>query len=393
MSIQEYYSGFINIWAEYKELVYANVSIEGLKTLQAVHEITQRDQFHMKLRREFEHVRSNLMSRAPTPSLETCLSELLRDEHQCLTQEALERKDIGSCPLDAAFATQAGGKDVSTKQCYSCKEFGHIANNYKKKYCNFCKKPGHLITECRHRPQNRSPNAFYATSVEGLHMVPNALLLSSHTSTTSNAMTPEVVQQMSQSAFSAFCFTAMSDIPHTLPLHNVFHTPRLASNLISVGQLVDDNCNVLFFKSGCIVQDQASGKVIGKGPKCGRMFPIGLSIYPKNKFLFSLLCSTSTPSYQMWHKRLGHPNAKKLLFMLKFGLLLNKDHVSLQDVLFHCDSCKLGKSKALPFPIHNDITTNCFDLIDSDVWGIAPVSSHSHDKYFVTFIDDYSRYT
>lgn len=202
MSIQEYYSGFINIWAEYKEIVFAKVSIEGLKTLQAVHEITQRDQFLMKLRREFEPVRSNLMSRAPTPSLETCLSELLRDEQRCLTQAALERKDIGSNPLDAAFATQARGKDVSTKQCYSCKEFDHIAINCKKKYCNYCKKPGHLITECRRRPQNRSPNAFYAAPAEGSHMVPNALYAApAHTSTTSSAMTPEVVQQIIQSAF------------------------------------------------------------------------------------------------------------------------------------------------------------------------------------------------
>ncbi|KAF7143753.1 hypothetical protein RHSIM_Rhsim05G0128700 [Rhododendron simsii] len=319
MSIQEYYSGFIIIWAEYKELVYANVSIEGLKTLQAVHEITQRDQFLMKLRHEFEPVRSNLMSRAPTPSLETSLSELLRDEQRCLTQAALEQKDIGSNPLDAAFVTQARGKDVSTKQCYSCKEFGHIAINCKKKYCNYCKKPGHLITECRRRPQIRSLNAFYAAPAEGSYMVPNALYAAPvHTSTTSSAMTPEVVQQMIQSAFSAFCLKgkttsspvwyvdsgasnhmtfssaqlanikpymgnlqiqtangevvpikAMGDIPHTLPLHNVFHTPRLASNLISVGQLVDDNCNVSFSKSGCIMQDQASGKVIGKGPKCG----------------------------------------------------------------------------------------------------------------------------
>ncbi|KAF7140818.1 hypothetical protein RHSIM_Rhsim06G0128500 [Rhododendron simsii] len=277
MSIQEYYSGFINIWAEYKELVCANVSIEGLKTLQAgTHSI-------------------------------------IGD----LTQAVLEQKDIGSNPLDAAFATQARGKDVSTKQCYSCKEFGHIAINCKKKYCNYCKKPGHLITECRRRPQNRSPNAFYAIPVEGLYMVPNALYAApAHTSTTSSAMTPEVVQQMIQSALSAFCLKgkttsspvwyvdsgvsnhmtfsstqlanikpyvgnlqiqtangevvpikAMGDIPHTLPLHNVFHTPRLASNLISVGQLVDDNCNVSFSKSGCIVQDQASGKVIGTGPK------------------------------------------------------------------------------------------------------------------------------
>ncbi|KAI9174012.1 hypothetical protein LWI28_010318 [Acer negundo] len=60
---------------------------------------------------------------------------------------------------------------------------------------------------------------------------------------------------------------SVGDIPHTVPLTNVFHAPDLTSNLISVGQLVDENCNVSFSKSGCVVQDQDSGKVIGKGPK------------------------------------------------------------------------------------------------------------------------------
>ena len=41
MSIQDYYSGFMNPWAKYKELVYATLSSEGLLTLQRIHKITQ----------------------------------------------------------------------------------------------------------------------------------------------------------------------------------------------------------------------------------------------------------------------------------------------------------------------------------------------------------------
>ena len=55
--------------------------------------------------------------------------------------------------------------------------------------------------------------------------------------------------------------------------------------------------------------------------------------------------------------------------------------------------CKLGKSKILPFPLHVSSATKCFDLILSDVWGVAPIISHSQYKYFVTFIDDYNRFT
>ncbi|TXG49173.1 hypothetical protein EZV62_025048 [Acer yangbiense] len=40
MSVQDYYSGFMNLWSEYKELIYANVPSEGLSALQQVQEIS-----------------------------------------------------------------------------------------------------------------------------------------------------------------------------------------------------------------------------------------------------------------------------------------------------------------------------------------------------------------
>lgn len=78
MSIQEYYSGFICLWTDYTEIIYADISPESLSTIQSIHKTSCRDQFLMKLRPEFETVHSNLMSRVPSPSLEDCLSNILQ---------------------------------------------------------------------------------------------------------------------------------------------------------------------------------------------------------------------------------------------------------------------------------------------------------------------------
>jgi hypothetical protein len=51
----------------------------------------------------------------------------------------------------------------------------------------------------------------------------------------------------------------------------------------------------------------------------------------------------------VWHRRLGHPNTQILSHVLNSGLLGNKDRYSLS---LECASCKLGKTKILPFPLH-----------------------------------------
>ena len=75
---------------------------------------------------------------------------------------------------------------------------------------------------------------------------------------------------------------------------------------------------------------------------------------------------------------------------MNFDLPGNKDHSSLS---LECDSCKLGKSKTLFFPLHASRASHCFDFIHSDVWGPFLVSSHEKFKYYVTFIDNHSRFT
>lgn len=64
--------------------------------------------------------------------------------------------------------------------------------------------------------------------------------------------------------------TVVGDISSSLT--NVFVSSDLKSNLIFVGQLVDNDCQVEFSKSSCLVQDQQLGKMIVKGLKLDTFF-------------------------------------------------------------------------------------------------------------------------
>lgn len=79
--------------------------------------------------------------------------------------------------------------------------------------------------------------------------------------------------------------------------------------------------------------------------------------------------------------------------MLNSGLLKKKVPLSMSQIDFTWASCNQGKGKTLSFPLHIDNSQACSNLIHTDVWGIAPAVSHLGNKYYVSFIDDYSRFT
>ena len=186
LSIEEYYSGFQTLWPDYYDIVYANVPTATLSAVREVHATSKRDQFLMKLRPDFEIARSNLMNRHHVPSLDACLSELLREEQRIVTQAAMEHRAIVSAPVSVAYAAQGRhtGRDIRVVQCFSCKAFGHIAQDCPKKFCNYCKKQG---TAYHASTTASSSAAFPATSSVVPLPAPTALA-------NPTTLTPEMVQ-------------------------------------------------------------------------------------------------------------------------------------------------------------------------------------------------------
>ena len=58
-----------------------------------------------------------------------------------------------------------------------------------------------------------------------------------------------------------------------------------------------------------------------------------------------------------------------------------------------CDTCHRAKQKRLCFPLSSSRTNRCFELLHMDIWGPLFVSSMYGHKYFLTIVDDFSRFT
>lgn len=120
-TVQEYYSGFMTLWIEYTSFMYATIPDQAIGLIQKVNESTQRHQFLMKLRHEFEPVRASLLNRSPTPSLDVCLQELLREEQRCKSQAILDlhKSDHLATPVANAYLAK-DKRDMSKIQCFRC---------------------------------------------------------------------------------------------------------------------------------------------------------------------------------------------------------------------------------------------------------------------------------
>jgi len=81
------------------------------------------------------------MNRYPVPTLDACLSELLREEQRIKTHNVMEQNMNSTASVSVAYAAKEKNKprDMCSVQCYSCKGFGHLTKDCSQKFCNYCK--------------------------------------------------------------------------------------------------------------------------------------------------------------------------------------------------------------------------------------------------------------
>ncbi|MFV1056248.1 DDE-type integrase/transposase/recombinase, partial [Klebsiella pneumoniae] len=88
----------------------------------------------------------------------------------------------------------------------------------------------------------------------------------------------------------------------------------------------------------------------------------------------------------LWHSRLGHPSTQ-IINSLMSQLGFSSIHVN------NCDSYSIAKSHKLPFTLSEKRTTAPFQLIHSDLWGPTVVPSFAGFRYYICFVDDFTKYT
>lgn len=174
----------------------------------------------------------------------------------------------------------------------------------------------------------------------------------------------------------------IGDDVNKLSIKNVQYVPELCVNLLSVSQMVKRGNTVVFSSGGCTVYNE-NKKVIATGSLENNLFKLNAAenvSSVSNSSNAALMSATADDNVNLWHRRLGHMSVSNIHF------LKNASNGKL-----NCVVCAEGKHARTPFPSNGSRANDLLDVVHSDVCGPMSTNSIGGNKYYVSFIDDFSR--
>jgi hypothetical protein len=168
-------------------------------------------------------------------------------------------------------------------------------------------------------------------------------------------------------------------------LVNTLFVPDLRENLLSDSKICDHGYNVLFKKDGAEIVRASNGQVVFRAKR-------KLDLYNTEEISESCQVSSHRQNdIKEWHERFGHLDEKDLKAAIQQGMVQGV-RVNLSGSLPQCEVCIKGKQPQMPFPTSYSRSREVLELVHSDVCGPMRVHSHGGSRYFVTFIDDHSKW-
>ena len=171
-------------------------------------------------------------------------------------------------------------------------------------------------------------------------------------------------------------------------LYDVLYVPKLTCNLFSVRAAVAKGNAVEFGPQKCCIWDE-NGKLRGMGSLADKLYQLDCQVVPTADTGYASVASSQ--GSDLWHQRLGHVHEPRLKKCVESESVQGIDIKKMTELSF-CEGCLAGKMCRKPFPAVGEIrSTRRLQLVHSDVCGPMHTPSIGGAKYFVTFIDDYTR--
>lgn len=92
---------------------------------------------------------------------------------------------------------------------------------------------------------------------------------------------------------------------------------------------------------------------------------------------------------QLWHLRYGHLNIKGLQLLKQKNMVIGLPEIEAKTQV--CEGCIYGKMHRLPFPKTSWRAREPLEVIHTDIWGPSRTLSLGNKRYFILFVDDYTR--
>ncbi|RHN79907.1 putative RNA-directed DNA polymerase [Medicago truncatula] len=175
---------------------------------------------------------------------------------------------------------------------------------------------------------------------------------------------------------------AIESCTGTKLISDVLYVPEIDQNLLSVGQLLDKGFKVIFENKQCLIKD-ANDKVIFSIKMRSKSF--SFDPMKEEQIAYPAIVNST----EIWHKRLGHFHHAAVLNLQRKNLAQGLPHLDAE--LPSCKACQYGKQVRLPFTQATWRATEKLQLIHTDLAGPQRTTSLNESKYYIVFIDDYTR--
>ena len=168
-------------------------------------------------------------------------------------------------------------------------------------------------------------------------------------------------------------------------LNECHYCPTFLLNVISVGLLAMNDFEISIKEKFCNIILNDVTILIGQLNN-----GISLLSIPVNMVQSISKCPriSDVSDVYLWHCRLGHINKNRINRLAQEGIL----EVSDCELLSTCESYLLAKMTKSSFTEKDERATELLSLVHSDVCGPMSSSARGGYFYFITFIDDLSRY-
>ena len=337
------------------------------------------------------------------------LREALKTEERRLLSNGSDREK--NCEPTVLYASARRQQYTQGKKpwirpvgpCFRCGEMGHIKMNCSYRPTTSVPQTGHHAKQMTHNNVDNDGNglfavvhgAHYAKSIASdvwivdsgasRHMTHNAEALSDYEQF---KVAEPVILGNGSRCDAKGCGTVVlkfiaGDSVKEFIIKNVLYVPQLAHNFYSVSAAVSNGCNVVFTNSECVIRN-SNGEAIAKGVKEGKLYQLKTTCT-------SHVCDFADAQIDLWHRRLGHASSQRLKEAVGKDMVKGVATFKGKQLSF-CESCVMAKQHRKSFTSKDEIESkNHLDLVHTDVCGPMSLQSFGGAKYFITFIDDYSR--
>src|SRR3954471_3385560 len=174
----------------------------------------------------------------------------------------------------------------------------------------------------------------------------------------------------------------------TVLIKDVWYVPGIRSNLMSVGQLIEKGFSVVMKNNLLKLYDSNQKLIMQSEQGINRTSKVNVETAETE----CLSAEGSEGDCKLWHKRLGHLNYRSLGHLSSKKLVHGIPKIVKPEK--SCEVCMKGKQPRFPFVSEvAPRAKHALGVVHSDVCGPFPEPSLGGNRYFVSFVDEFTRMT